>query len=48
MSYPRNDPTGVLTAETMYTGGRFDMVASWDLGYLRKRLGREEEVKRQY
>jgi hypothetical protein len=26
-SYPKNDPTGVLTADTMYTGGNEDMIA---------------------
>jgi len=31
VDYPRNDPIGVLAAETMYTGGREDMVTGRQL-----------------
>ena len=27
ITYPKKEPTGVLTAETMYTGGKEDMFA---------------------
>jgi hypothetical protein len=46
-TYPKKDPTGVLTAETMYTGGKDDIMAIYEVKRreLKQRVGYTEQQK---